>query len=261
MSLDLQGVGVRLSGRTILKDLDVQFQPGQVTALVGPNGAGKSTLLKAIAGLVPLHAGRIRLDEADIVGMSTRQRARRIALVPQEPNFDYAFPVGEVVGMGRYAHIPPMKAATEADEEAVADAIEDLRLGAHVHRAVNRLSRGEQQRVLVARALAQAPRAFLFDEPTASLDLGVAHRVERIMGRLAADGHIVIVAIHDLEAASHLADRFVVLERGQIAATGTPRETITDETLRRVFGVEAHITWEAGLGARIFVNDVPDERF
>jgi iron complex transport system ATP-binding protein len=198
-------------------------------ALVGPNGAGKSTLIQALAGLLP-SSGSIQWSGQALSRILLMERGRRLAWVSQETQFEFAFPVCEVVAQGRYAW--------GEDPTGVVEAMVELDLGHLAERPVTRLSGGERHRVGLARALATQAPIQLWDEPVAQLDVRHALEVLRLARRLADAGGTVLVSLHDLRAAYRF-DRVLVLDRGRLVGNGRPHEVLTAPLIREVFRVEA----------------------
>jgi iron complex transport system ATP-binding protein len=234
-------VTVFLSGRRILADVSVSLDPGQVVGIIGPNGSGKSTLLRVLAGLQPIAAGQVTLDDKPLDDFSRRETARRIAFLPQDVRCDFAFTVAEVVAMGRHPHRGRFTAESDTDRQAIARAIDRCDLGELVDRPIDRLSGGERQRVALARCLAAEPDVALFDEPTAHLDLEHAFDTFDRCARLAATGCAVAVATHDLGTAARFASRLIVLKGGSVVAAGAPDSVLSPEVCDDVFRVAAEV--------------------
>jgi iron complex transport system ATP-binding protein len=228
---------VTLGSRVVLDRVSVRADAGEVLVIVGPNGAGKSTLLRTLAGLIE-HGGSISLDGKDAATLSPRQRARLVAFVPQRSQLDARLPVATVVGHGRYAHRGGLDALSQADRDAIEDALHT----AHVEHLRDReflaLSYGEQRRVLLARALSTQARILLFDEPTASLDLSHGLSLQRTLRNLAVAGRTIIVVLHQLDEALRIADRALLLVDGKAAATGPVGEVITPASVLELYGVD-----------------------
>lgn len=229
--LELRNVGVRRQQRPILADVSLAFAAGSVIALVGPNGAGKSTLLGVACGDLQADSGQVLLRGTAVGDLRAGALARERAVMPQEHAVRFAFSVEEVVAMGRLPH-PPDALEDGRQVEAALDAAElqALRL-----REVQQLSGGESARTTFARVLAQATPVLFLDEPTAALDLRHQERTLRSVRELAGAGACVVVVVHDLNLAAGYADRIVLLERGRVAADGTPAEVLTEANLRRVY--------------------------
>ena len=225
------------SGQRVLSGFALSAAQGEVVALVGPNGAGKSTALKALAGLLP-YAGQVQVQGRELRSLELRERARTLAYVPQQSLLQQAIPARQVIEQGRYAHDAPWPFRRREPHPAVVRAIEATDLVGLAERPWDRLSGGEQRRVLLARALATESPLILLDEPTASLDVGHALRFLELVRQLAAAGRCIIVALHDLQLVRHYSDRALLLDRGSLVASGPAREIISTRHIRPIYGVE-----------------------
>lgn len=230
-------ISVRLSGRTILDNVGVTLPPREFVALVGPNGAGKTTLIKALAGLIPSF-GKVEIDGRDRAAMKARERAKALAYLPQGHEFSWPLPVAEIVALGRYPHADPFSPVSEADRQAVAQALELTGMKEFATRIVTQLSGGERARVALARVLATQAKIVLADEPTMSLDPRHQFVVMALLRRAARAGGAVLAVVHDLALAARYADRVLILEKGRIVADGKPEEALTPERIANIFGVE-----------------------
>ena len=237
LSLRATGVSVTLGGRRVLQDIDLEARPGDVLALLGPNGAGKSTLLKALAGLLP-HDGRVEIADADLAALSSRDRAKRISYVPQRSLLRSALSVEEVVALGRYVHGGSFGGMSKNDTEAIDHALETAHADVLRERIFTQLSVGEQQRVLLARALASDAPILLLDEPTSALDVGEGMAVLRLIRKLAARKHTLIVVLHDLADARSTTDRALLLKDGRVVEQGATPDVVSAEPIRVVYGVK-----------------------
>ena len=246
-------IGVELRGRAVLRDVNLELGPGQMTALVGPNGAGKSTLLRALAGLLPLARGRVLLDGSELGSYSRRALARCIALLPQHHDALAGFRVREIVEMGRHPHVPPLRRPGAADRECTERAIQQSGLAARAERPIDELSGGERQRVWVARALATQTPVLLLDEPTTGLDIRHALELLGMLRRRAREGRAVVVALQDLALAARFCDRALLLEAGALRGDGPALRVLDSEAARKAFGVQfralhsggsAHLVWQ-----------------
>lgn len=231
---------VRLDRTPIVKDASLALWPNQFTALVGPNGAGKTTLVRALAGVLPAD-GEIRLDGRLLSDFSPRERAKRIAYLPQGNTFHWPMPVEQIVALGRYPHGDPFSPPTDADKQAVAQALEMTGTQDLAHRSVTHLSGGEKARVALARALATQAGILLADEPTMSLDPRHQLTVMELLHDQARRGGAVLAVVHDLALAARYADRVVMIQNGKIAVDASPQEALSTERIASVFGVEATI--------------------
>jgi len=232
MSTTTKPSAVSLRGASVpgrLHEISLELGPGRLIGLVGPNGSGKSTLLQVAAGLLPT-TGEVSWSGRRVETISTPERARQVAWVPQEARFEFGFPVRDVVQQGRYAH--------GDDETGVDAALARFDLASLARRPVNALSGGERQRVLLARAVVTAAPVQLWDEPLAPLDPRHGLEVLMLAKELSAAGGTVVMSLHDLRIA-HCLDEIVVLCDGALRAAGKPDEVLTPQLLHEVFGVRA----------------------
>jgi iron complex transport system ATP-binding protein len=212
-----------------------------MTALIGPNGSGKSTLLRLFAGLWCPDTGEMLLDGKAIHSLARKEMARRVAFVPQETQIDFAFTVGEILAMGRYAHRGRFSPQSQVDDAAIDSAAAYCDITHLIGRAINTLSGGERQRVLIARSLVVEPEFILLDEPTANLDIHHALDVLRLCESLSRRGKTVIVATHDFNLVTRHVTRLILLQAGLLIAEGPREEVLGPETIREVFQVEAEM--------------------
>jgi iron complex transport system ATP-binding protein len=240
-AISLEGVTVTLGGRQVVREVSADVEAGEWVALIGPNGAGKTSLLRAVAGLLPCD-GTVSLDGVSLDGLGRRERAKRLALVPQEPRTPPWLTVAEYVLMGRTPYLRPLAREGEADREAAARALTRLDLDELAERTLGTLSGGERQRVVVARALAQEAPIVLLDEPTASLDIGHQQQALDLLDALrASEGLTLVAAMHDLTLAAQYADRVLLLDAGRVVADGAPAEVLTEEALARHYGARVRV--------------------
>ncbi|HSZ40556.1 MAG TPA: ABC transporter ATP-binding protein [Trebonia sp.] len=246
-ALAVRDLTVALDGSPVVREVSFVTPGGGWLALIGPNGSGKSTLIRASASLVP-YQGAILFGDRDLRSLGTRERARLIAYVPQEPLLPPDLTVTEYVLLGRTPHIGYFGNAGSRDKHVAHDVMERLDVARYAGRRLARLSGGERQRVVLARALAQQPRVLLLDEPTSMLDIGHEQSVLELVDELrqdgagAAGGLTVLSALHDLTLAGQYADRLVLLDGGRVAATGTAAEVLTAGLIARVYGARVTVT-------------------
>lgn len=233
--LKLQNLSVSYGPRQILHDISLNVQSGEILALIGPNGAGKSTLIRAASGVIP-YTGQVRTNGDDFASLSPIQRARYIATVPQAISLPPAFTVWETVLFGRTPYLGFLGQPSKKDEEIAHQALERINALPLVDRRVGELSGGEQQRVLLARALCQATPVLLLDEPTAHLDLQYQVSLLELVHDLAhKDNLAVLVALHDLNLAAHYADRIALMVAGNIKAIGNAKEVLRPELIQEAY--------------------------
>lgn len=242
MSLTVSKASLALGGKPILDDVGFALQPGRLNALIGPNGAGKSTLLRVILGFEPAARAHVAFEGADLHALPRRQRARIAALVEQSAATDQPIDVHDVVMLGRLPHQGLWSADSQSEDEAVvARALQRTGMSDFATRRFSTLSGGEQQKVQIARALAQQPRLLLFDEPTNHLDLSAQIAVMEILRALAGEGLTVLVTMHDLNLTTAWFDHVIALDKGRVVAQGSPGEIIDAPFLAEVYGVQATI--------------------
>ena len=240
-TLTAHEVSARLGGRLILDGVDLTVAPGRVTALVGPNGSGKTTLLRSCYRALPVSAGMVSVDGADIASLRRRALARTVGASTQEPVSLGGITVRESVRLGRTVTRGPFEAFGPDDYAIVAEVLARVGLTELAERDVLALSGGERQRVSIARTLAQQPEVLLLDEPTNHLDLHQQLSVLTLLRELAGSGLAVLVTLHDLRMAAEYCDSVAVLHRGRLVATGAPEEVLDAAVLREVFGVRGQV--------------------
>jgi iron complex transport system ATP-binding protein len=230
-----------------LQSVTCEVAGAELVAVVGPNGSGKTTLMRAMLGLVRLERGTVLIDGRPLREWSRRALARTVGVVGQQEQPVFPLSVAETVMLGRYAHLGPVDPPGARDRTAVAAALERCDIVDLSSRSVDTLSGGEWQRVRIARALAQEPRALILDEPTASLD--VRHEMElfELTRGLVRDGLASLVITHHLNLAARFADRIVLLNSGAVVAAGSPNDVLDQDMLSRVFQWPVAVTtWQDG---------------
>jgi iron complex transport system ATP-binding protein len=246
--LRVRGLRVSYGDREALRGVDLDVAPGEVVGLVGPNGGGKTTLLKAINRAVAPSAGEMTIDGEDATRLSSRELARRVAVVPQTPTLPVGFLAREVVVMGRTPYLGFLDQEGPADYAKADAALASLGAAELAYRRVEDLSGGERQNVVLARALAQETPLLLLDEPTANLDIGHQIVIARLLRRMAAErGAGVLAALHDLTLASLYCDRLVLLAAGSVVADGAPGDVLTRDNLRVAYGADVMVLRPEGL--------------
>lgn len=242
-TLEVQNLACAYDGRSVLENLCLAARPGEVLALIGPNGVGKSTLMRAMARLLRPSRGRVLLAGRDLWRTAPRDVARQLALAPQASGTQWPVTVEQAVALGRAPHRGWLLPLTAQDRIATDRALEQTGLGSLRDRRVTELSGGEQQRVVLARVLAQEPQVLLLDEPTSHLDLKYQSGILGLVHRLAhQEGLTVVISLHDLNLAALYADRLALLGEGQLLAVGPPAEVLTSERLTQVYGVPVIVT-------------------
>ncbi|WP_245553126.1 ABC transporter ATP-binding protein [Nocardia veterana] len=235
-ALEVEDLACGPRRRPVLTEVGFAVAPGEVIGIVGPNGAGKTTLLRTLAGLARPRMGTVVVGGRDLHAVSPRRRARLVALVGQDEQPPDELCAGDVVALGRTPYLPPWGAGSPAERRAIESALRAVDLDGFADRPVRRMSGGERQRVLLARALAQASPLLLLDEPTNHLD--ITHRLA-LLDLVRGLDRTVVVALHDLTLADRYCDRVLVVHDGVASALRPPAEALRPEILAAVFGVRA----------------------
>jgi iron complex transport system ATP-binding protein len=232
-------------GEDIVRDVSLTVATGECLALVGPNGAGKSTLLRLLAGILPARSGDVSVAGRSLASWRRRQLAQLVGFVPQTVSFAFPLTVQEAVEQGRTPHLGPWRPFAPHDHTAVDRALATVGLGDRRHAPVQRLSGGERQLVVLARALAGEPRLLLLDEPATALDVRHQLDLDAVIRRLRAAGVGVVLIAHDWNLAFGLADRVVFLQNGRVIAHGPTAEMRRSDLFREVFGVAVTVVRDA----------------
>jgi len=234
--LKIHSLSVSYGPRLVLHSVSLEVNSGEVLALIGPNGAGKSTLIRAVSGVIPVQSGQVRTNGDDFGLLSPMQRARYMAVVPQAVSLPAAFTVWETVLLGRTPYLGFLGQPSRKDEELAGRALERVNALPLAARLVGELSGGEQQRVLLARALCQSTPILLLDEPTAHLDLQYQVSLLELVSDLAhRDNLAVLIALHDLNLAARYADRIALMVAGQIHSVGDPGQVLKAEVIEAAY--------------------------
>ncbi len=249
----VQGYG----SKTILDDICFDVDTGEVLALLGPNGSGKSTLIKTICNIMEPRSGQILIDETPIEDIDITDLAKIVSYVPQSTAAATYTTVMDTVLLGRKPYVT--WSYRQKDIDYALDAMKAMRIIGYSSRDVSDLSGGQRQRVFLARSLAQCPSFFIFDEPTSALDLKHQMNTMIKMREVVHDkGAGMVIALHDINLAMNYSDKVLMLKNGKIFAYGTPDETITEENIRAVYGVESRIMEAEG---RRFILPMSPDNF
>jgi len=240
--LEVDHLSVALDCKEVLNDLSFSVHHGNILVIIGPNGAGKTTLLRALNGLVPIRNGKVHLNGEDLITKDILERAKLIASVPQAGNLPAAFRVRDVVILGRTPYLNWLGQTSKSDEEIVQEALSQTQTEKLADRMVSELSAGEQQRVLLARALAQTTPILFMDEPTTHLDLKYQVELLNLIKDLTRRKKLItLLVLHDLNLSGRFADQVMILHQGQIAAWGDPSQVLTRDLLSRVYRVPIQV--------------------
>lgn len=244
---------LRFSYRTrpVLEDIDLDIKKGEIIGILGPNGCGKTTLLKLLNRNLHPESGKVSMSGNDMESISKKEIARHIAVVPQSNEIRFAFTVRDIVMMGRMPFLNQFQSETPEDLRIVEEAMARTNIAEFAERAINTMSGGERQRVIIARALAQKPEIILLDEPTLHLDINHQFEVLDLVQRLSQDEELTVVIVsHDLPMVVKYCDRIVLIHDHKVFAIGRPEEVLTVENMRTVFNIDAVLEYDETLKAK-----------
>ena len=252
--ISAKGVWASYGERSVLNGVDLEVERGSFVALAGPNGVGKSTLLRLVSGVIKPTRGSIEVSGMDVSALSARERARLVAVVPQDPELPNGAPAIEVVLMGRNPHLGLLSWESDSDVQTALDAMRMTYTEELLDRPVDELSGGERQRVAIAIALAQQTPIILLDEPTANLDLAYQPAIMELMRGLVASGKTILAAVHDLTLAAQFCDKVALMHKGISLTSGPPEVALTEENIREAYGAEVRIIEHPETGKPVIVN-------
>ena len=253
--LNGQQVEIGYGDHTIINNLDVEIPDGKITSIIGPNGCGKSTLLKALSRLLLIKKGQIILDGESIHTQSTKEIAKKIAILPQSPEVADGLTVGELVSYGRFPHQKGFGRLSSEDKKEIDWALTVTGTYDFRHRSINDLSGGQRQRVWIAMALAQKTDIIFLDEPTTYLD--ICHQLEilELVQRLNEEqGCTIVMVLHDINQAIRFSDHLIAMKDGEIVANGTTKEVLTKEILEQVFNIDVVLSEDPRTGKPLLVT-------
>ncbi|SCH88252.1 MULTISPECIES: ABC transporter ATP-binding protein [unclassified Romboutsia] len=244
MKINVEDIKFKIGKKDVLNGINIDVKNKEFIGIIGPNGSGKSTLLKCIYRILKPTSGIIRLDDINLNDLTTKESARKMAVVSQHNYYDFDFSVSEIVLMGRSPHKKLMERDSLNDYEIMEESLKKVDMLNCKDRNFNTLSGGEQQRIILARALAQKTDCLILDEPTNHLDIKYQLQLMNTVKNLDIE---VIAAIHDLNMASMYCDKIYVLKDGYIVAYGNPKEILTKELIKDVYEVDAVVNYDDGL--------------
>ncbi|MPW26933.1 ATP-binding cassette domain-containing protein [Alkalibaculum sp. M08DMB] len=249
--LKTENLVVSYGDKRVLDCLNISIYKGEFVGIIGPNGTGKSTLVKAITNIIDSHSGDIFIEGRENRNISKKERAKLVAVVPQEFSIDYEFTNLDIVMMGRNPHIDKKNKIGQKDFDIVKEAMTLTNTWDFKDRFFNELSGGERQRVIVARAIAQQTHIILLDEPTSHLDIHHQLEVMELIHLLKKKRNITVVAVlHDINMAARFSDRLILINHGKVVADGTPEEVIKEEHLSKLYSMEMIVRENKILGKR-----------
>jgi len=242
VKLEINNLNCGYAGKNIVRDISFAMETGEILCILGPNGVGKTTLFKTILGFLPRQQGEVLLDGTDVGSWPRKKLAKMMAYVPQAHNMPFPFSVMDVVVMGRTAHLDTLASPGKKDYKIAEETIESLEMGYLKDSSYTEISGGERQMVLIARALAQQPKILVMDEPTSNLDFGNQTRVLNQINKLKERDIGIIMTSHFPDHAFLCSSKVVLMQKGKIYHIGDSKDTVTEENLRKTYGIEVKIT-------------------
>ncbi|ENJ9654707.1 ABC transporter ATP-binding protein [Clostridium botulinum] len=260
-SIETKNLDIAYEDTLIVKELNMQIPKGKITSIIGANGCGKSTILKAVGRILKPKKGLVHLSGQDISKLSTKEIAKKMAILPQNPTAPSGLTVSELVAYGRFPHQKGFGNLTGEDKKIVKWALDATKLSEFERREVDTLSGGQRQRVWIAMALAQQTDLILLDEPTTYLDLAHQLEVLKLLYELNRSQKCTIVMVlHDLNLAARFSDYIIAIQKGAIIKYGNPEEVMTPEVLRKTFNINADIVIEPKSNRPVCITyDIIDE--
>ncbi|RIX46025.1 ABC transporter ATP-binding protein [Paenibacillus nanensis] len=247
--LTTSNLDISYEERLIVQDLNIGIPQGKITALVGANGSGKSTILKTMARIMNPSKGKVLLDGKSIHKQSTKEVAKQLAILPQNPTAPDGLTVSELVSYGRFPHQRGFGSLSKEDREVVKWAVEVTGMSDFADRPVDQLSGGQRQRAWIAMALAQETDILFLDEPTTFLDMAHQLEVLHLLRKLnEVNNRTIVMVVHDLNHAARYADHMIAIKSGTVKGEGSPLDVITPEIMREVFNIEADIVTDPRTG-------------
>ena len=241
MSIEVQNLSFSYADRPVLHDISFSVGKGEFLSILGPNGVGKSTLFRCVLGLLSGYTGTVMVDGVDARSFSTREAAKHIAYIPQSSRSIFHYSVFDIVLMGRTSGLSAFRSPGRQDRELCRWAMEKVGITRLADRCFHRLSGGEQQLVLIARALVQKAPILMLDEPTANLDFGNQLLVLEQARSLAREGYTVIQTTHHPEQSYLFSDRILAIQNGRVLTVGTPAQVLTEDTIHALYGVDVEV--------------------
>ena len=241
MSIEVKNLSYSYGDYPVLKDISFKVSRGEFLSILGPNGVGKSTLFRCVLGLLAGYTGQVLVNDRDSRSFSVQERAKQIAYIPQFSGSTFNYSVFDMVLMGTSSRLDQFRSPKIEDIERCEWALDKVGISQLSQRCFHRLSGGERQLVLIARALAQNASVLMLDEPAASLDYGNQILVMRQARCLAEEGYTVIQTTHNPEQSFLFSDRILALQNGRVLKEGRPKEVLTKQVMKKLYGVDTEV--------------------
>ncbi len=250
-----EAISIGYGDKLIVNELNLEVPDGKVTSIIGPNGCGKSTLLKALSRILNVQTGQVLLDGKNLHSTSTKEIAKKIAILPQSPDVADGLTVGELVSYGRFPHQKGFGRLSKQDKEEIEWALNVTGTHEFKYRSINDLSGGQRQRVWIAMALAQKTDIIFLDEPTTYLDISHQLEILELVQELNREqGCTIIMVLHDINQAIRFSDHLIAMKSGKIVAQGQTEEVLTNEILEEVFNIDAELSTDPRTGKPMLVT-------
>ena len=253
MSIEVKNLSFSYGDRPVLHDISFRVEPGEFLSILGPNGVGKSTLFRCVLGLLSGYSGQVLVCGRDARTMTVQEAAKHIAYIPQSSNPAFNYSVFDIVLMGATAGLSRFRSPGKQEVERCQWALDKIGIAGLSSRCFHRLSGGEKQLVMIARALTQDAPILMLDEPTANLDFGNQLRVLQQVQSLAREGYTVIQTTHHPEQSYLFSDRILAIQKGQVLKDGPPAKVLTADTMHALYGVDVDVLSLYGDKARICI--------
>ena len=252
--IKVSGLSFSYGSKEVLHDISFEAVPGELLCVLGHNGAGKTTLFRCMLGLLKAGSGSVLIDGTDIESMKPAERARSVAYIPQAARPVFAYSVIDMVLMGMTPRLDKGRVNPGPEEKKTAlSVLEQMGVTDLAERDYTKLSGGEQQLVLIARALAQGAKTLIMDEPTSSLDYGNQMKVQKRLSELASEGYTIVQSSHNPEQAYVFADRVVCIKDGEIFREGKPRDIMDEQLIKDLYSIDVEMISGGGDRARFFL--------
>ena len=253
-SISTEKLDIAYDDTLIVKALDMNIPHGKITSIIGPNGCGKSTVLKAVGRILKPKTGLVYLSGDDIRKLSTKEIAKKMAILPQTPTAPSGLTVSELVAYGRFPHQKGFGKLMPEDKKIIQWALKVTKLTEFEHREVDTLSGGQRQRVWIAMALAQQTDILLLDEPTTFLDITYQVEILDLLTDLNRKrGTTIVMVLHDINLSARYADYIFAVQKGNLIAQGEPSEVISEELMKQVFGLDCAVIKDPVSGSPFIV--------
>lgn len=258
--LNVRDLSITIGSARILRGVSLAISQGEFVSIIGPNGAGKTTLLKTLLGLKSDYEGQVELLDRPLSSYPSRERAQWMGYVPQHHDFTDFSTVEEFIWMGRYPYISVFRQPVQADQDAVSNALHLTEIQHLADRALQTLSGGEQQKVLIAAALAQQPKALLLDEPATFLDPRNQIEIQRLLCKINRETGTTVIAItHDINSALHASQRIIALKAGEVVFDGSPKALANESVLFSIYQTHFRLIADPVCGDMVVVPAMADQ--